>query len=150
MSDIVERLLGEKALHAELDRKADGADLVDHKGKSYRRSGPKDQSSQPGKWREVKKKKVKESEFPGNPISQKVDELEQVVERIAGLVNRSSGYQLNGRLTAYLDSALNELRDVAEFLDSEIGHETPSSSQGGQVRVPDLIHPRDDHPPASS
>lgn len=36
-----------------LNSKANGADEVEYKGKTYRRSGPKNSTSQPGKWKEV-------------------------------------------------------------------------------------------------
>lgn len=48
-----------KELSDQLDSKADGADEVTLNGKTYRRSGPKNSVSQPGKWREVKEKSAK-------------------------------------------------------------------------------------------
>jgi hypothetical protein len=48
----------DKSLSDQLDKKSNGADEVEHNGKKYIRTGPKNSTSNPGPWREVKESTI--------------------------------------------------------------------------------------------
>src|SRR5574343_332005 len=84
-------------LSAELDdilnQKADGADEVSHKGKTYKRSGPKNSVSQPGKWKEVPSKSLNDAqvEFVDGWAQAELHDYESLADAEAEFWDRVNG-----------------------------------------------------------
>ena len=126
LSGLIEAKKEDSSIPVEqLNAKANGADEVTYKGKTYRRSGPKNSTSQPGKWKLVEDTLSEAAELGNTAYAQAVARLVEtlgipdtvfsggreaavrraVIEKSRSMRNRTQVITMIGRLQGLLDSS---------------------------------------------